>query len=287
MNEKTLEIWHIYSDGTKSDIPFGTEEEKCFVWNSIALCAWQSEIVLLVVDINDTHFHLLAKGNPADITFFQNRIRQRLHRHFRMQGKREKIYLSCDRIQTRTEILSKFMYVYRNCMDFYKKLPGEYPWGCGNLYFSEKRFFHKGKRIMDLSFREYRYYFKTHKQLPKDWLCDPTGRILPECFIDYEYVENLFGSARAFIAFLYVRKEDEIAQKQNINRVYMENRSIQDLRRIANELSSSINGRMLEKSSLSQRLAIATYMIRQGLSGKSASLAKALYLKQEDLHHLI
>ena len=31
------------------------------------------------------------------------------------------------------------MYVYRNCLDFYHKLPGEYPWGCGNIYFSEKK----------------------------------------------------------------------------------------------------------------------------------------------------
>ena len=45
---------------------------------------------------------------------------------------------------------------------------------------------------------------------------DEDGRLLPESFVDYEAVERFFRSPRAFIAFLYVRKEDEAAIKQEI-----------------------------------------------------------------------
>lgn len=280
-------IWHIYSDGTRSDIPFGREQDKCYVWNSIAICAWQSDVTLLVVTVNDTHFHLLCEGTAHAVSYFQDRLRQRLHRNLRKQGKNETIFLSCDKVEERTAILAKFMYVYRNCLDFYNKLPGEYPWGCGNIYFSEKKRFYKGTELSDLSYREYREYFMTHKKLPDEWRCDAIGRILPECFIDYESVERLFGSVRAFIAFLYVRKEDESALRQEVNKTYMEQRNIMDLRRIGNELSLSRHSRQLAHTSLAERLYIASQMIRQGISGKNASLAKALYLLPEDLKHLL
>ena len=284
MEKESTTIWHLYSDGMRSDIPFGTEEAKCFAWNSIAICAWRENVTLLVITINDTHFHLLAEATPVRIGKFKDLLKQRLHRHM---GKSDAIHLSCDRTDDRTSALARFMYVYRNCLDFYHKLPGEYPWGCGNIYFSEKRDFYKGTKIKNLSYRVFRSIFRTHYPLPAEWVCDEKGKILPECFIDIQRVETLFGSVRAFIAFLYVRKEDEMAMKQLINRNYLEHRSILDLRRMGNELSRRIHGRHLEKLSLEQRIGIAARMIRQGQAGKNASLAKALFLKPEDLQFLL
>ena len=39
MDEGIKDIWHVYSDGTRADIPFNTEEDKLFAWNSVAVCA--------------------------------------------------------------------------------------------------------------------------------------------------------------------------------------------------------------------------------------------------------
>ena len=110
---------------------------------------------------------------------------------------------------------------------------------------------------------------------------------MPESFIDMDTVERLFGSVRAFIAFQYVRKEDEAAMKQEINRQYMEQRTIEDLRRIGNRYSINYCGRRLAAASLEVRLKVAGRMLKERLSGKSASLAKALYLKPEDLTWLL
>lgn len=285
MNETM--IWHIYSDGTRADIPFGTENHKLFSWNSLAICSWQADVRILVATINDTHFHLLALGRESDKDYFLDRLKQRLHRYFRQNGRRERLYISADWISQREDQLSLFMYVYRNCLDFYRKLPGEYPWGSGNLYFSERQHFYEGTAISDLTDIEKRLYFHTRLKIPGSWMCDAIGRILPESFIDYRLAEELFGTPRTFIGFLYKRKEDEAWQKQQINQRYLESRTIEDLRRVGNDASRKIYGRQLVSISFDQRLKIAARIIREGLAGKNASLAKALYLKPEDLTHLL
>ena len=124
-------------------------------------------------------------------------------------------------------------------------------------------------------------------KLPEEWTVDTDGRIMPDCFIDYASVEQLFISVRSFIAFLYVRREDEAALKQEIHRNYLESRSIQDLRRIGNEYCVQACGKTLVKVNVRVRLAIAAKMIRDGIAGRSASLAKALLLKPDDLTLLI
>ena len=103
----------------------------------------------------------------------------------------------------------------------------------------------------------------------------------------YVSVEQLFVSVRSFIAFLYVRREDEVTLKQEIHRNYLESRSIQDLRRIGNEHCVQACGKTLVKVNVRVRLAIAATMIREGIAGRSASLAKALLLKPEDLNLLV
>ena len=277
MEEEFTDIWHIYSDGTKADIPFDTDKEKTFAWNSVAICAEIAGVTVLVSTVNDTHLHTLVRGEEKKALLFKRVLRQRLARLS------DRIYFAVSRINDRKDALSKFMYVYRNCLDFYRKMPGEYRWGSGNIYFSELGLRAASSRMGDLSLREQYRFFKTRMKLPEDWLIDAEGRILPESFIDYVYVELLFRSVRTFIAFLYVRREDEAAMKQEIHRSYLESRSIQDLRRIGNEYCVNACGKTLVKVDIRIRLAIAAKMIREGISSRSASLAKALLLKPDDL----
>ena len=129
--------------------------------------------------------------------------------------------------------------------------------------------------------------FRTRMKLPEEWMVDTYGRIQPDSFIDFVFVEQLFVSVRSFIAFLFVRREDEAALKQEIHRNYLESRSIQDLRRIGNEYCVQTCGKTLVKADVRVRLAIAAKMIREGIAGRSASLAKALLLKPADLTLLI
>ena len=282
-SKKDMEsVWHVYSDGTRTDIPFNTEEDKVYAWNSVAVSALIAGVRILVSTVNDTHFHTLAVGEELHAERYRRILKQRLSRRF------ANIFLTCDLIPSRDEILSKFMYVYRNCLDFYKNLPGEYPWGAGHLYFSELSHSIRGREISELTVREQRSLFVTRHPLPPHWRYDPVSlRILPENFIDFRYVENLFGTVRAFIAFQYVRKEDEAAMKQEVHRHYLESRTIQDLRRIGNRYAKNYCGHTLTGSPLNIRLKVASRMLKEGLSGRSPSLAKALLLQPDDLRFLV
>lgn len=281
MDEGIKDIWHVYSDGTRADIPFFSDEDKTFAWNSVAICAERAGVRVLVSTVNDTHLHVLARGEKDRILKFKVILQQRLARRY------SRIHFASNEVRTRKEAMSKFMYVYRNCLDFYKKMPGEYRWGSGNIYFSELSRRPPASRLGVMSLREQYRCFNTRTKLPEDWLVDAGGRILPECYIDYVYVEQLFKSVRTFIAFLYVRREDETAMKQEVHRNYLESRSIQDLRRIGNEYCASVCGKTLVKVDVRIRLAIAARMIRDGIAGRSASLAKALLLKPDDLKILV
>jgi hypothetical protein len=283
IDEAVEDIWHVYSDGTRTDIPFDTDEDKLFAWNSVAVCAEIAGVQVWVSTVNDTHLHTLVKGAEARVKRFRIVLQQRLQTRFPGQG----IYFDCNPVKTHDEVLIKFMYVYRNSLDFFKKLPGEYAWGSGNIYFSEKRHFYKGRLIKDLSVRERRRLFHTKIPLPEHWMCDYDGKILPESFIDYEAVELFFRSVFTFIAFMHIKKDDEARLKQQIHSRYLESRSIQDLRRLGNEICVRRCGKKLSKASLQTRLKVAVEMLRRGLSCRSASLAKALILKPQDLELLV
>ena len=283
MDELIEDMWHVYSDGTRADIPFNTDEDKVYAWNSVAVCAEIAGVRVWVATVNDTHLHTLVKGKEPCVKRFRIVLQQRLQTWFPGQG----IYFTYDPVKTRDEVLTKFMYVYRNCLDFFRNLPGEYAWGSGHIFFSEKRHFFKGHRISDMSVREQRRLFHTKLPLPSHWVCDYEGKILPESFIDYEAVEQLFRSVFTFIAFMHIRKDDETRMKQQIHKRYLESRSIQDLRRMGNQICVDVCGRKLSKAPFQARLDVAARMLRRGLSGRTASLAKALLLKPEDLQWLV
>ena len=280
MEQEVTDIWHVLSDGTRADIPFGTEQEKILAWNSIAICAYTTGVRVLVVTINDTHLHTLVRGTREQAEPFRFSLQQRLC-YF---NREDNIIVDCQAANTRTEALSKFMYVFRNSLDFRRLLPGNYSWGSGNIYFAELE--GRGTKLSEYSYREQFRMLRTRKKLPQEWRVDVNGRILPESFIDIEGVEGLFGSPQAFLAFQYVRKHDETAMKNEIYRNYREQRSIEELRMIGNRYSVNYCGRRLKSAAFEIRLKVAGRMLNEHLSGKSASLATALYLKLEDLNWL-
>ncbi len=61
-SEIVRDYWHLYSDGKRADIPFLTDEDKVYCRNAVAICAWRQGITILVVTVNDTHFHLIGLG---------------------------------------------------------------------------------------------------------------------------------------------------------------------------------------------------------------------------------
>lgn len=290
IEETVNDYWHIYSDGKRADIPFLTDEDKVYARNSVAICAFQCGVTILAVTINDTHLHAVARAPEERVMRYKENLRNRLYSYHKKGGHPERIgsglYLACDSIPTRTKLKQKIIYVLRNCLDFFPFLPGEYPWGSGNIYFARSEI-GRGKPLYDYSRREQILILRTNTMLPQDWRIDGQGSITPPSFVDYRQVESIFVTVRAFIAFLFVRKEDEEAMKREVGRTYLEYRKMEDLRQTGNRLSQNICKHNLRMAPFEVRLKIASRMIRDRLAVKSESLAKALYLRQEDLERLV
>lgn len=283
MNNRSY--YHIYSDGGRADIPFGSEEDKIFAMNSVAIGAYVTDATVLALEVNDTHLHSVVLSPDGEKT--RREIQRRQTRHFIAEGRKdvlgEGLFLSCDLLNTREDVLTRVIYTFRNCMDFYRKTPWNYEWGVGNLYFADENNILRGKPLNRLSFREQYSQLHTSIKLPQHWEIDGKGLLTPASYVDYHHVEKLFGSPRAFLAFLYVRKEDEQQMKQLFNRRYLDNISIEDLRSKAKRACENYYGKSLARASVVERLNIASRMIRAGEATKSESLAKAVYLDKDDL----
>lgn len=286
-NESVKGFWHVYSDGKQADIPFYSDEDKIFAINSIAIVALSTGVKVLCVNVNDTHLHVIVYGENGEL--FTSCLKRRLMKYFKSTGQEYKVgkglFLSCDEITQRKEALAKIIYTFRNCMDFFRFMPWEYRFGSGNVYFTEKKI--AGRPVANLTYRERRALFHTNIDLPDNWLADNYGMLIPGSFMDVKTVENLFGSPRAFLAFLYVRREDEQIMKQQFHSNYLENRRIQDWREKGNKLCNSYFGKSLRAVDIRSRLKVAAKMLKSRDGFKGESFAKALYLKKEDLDWLL
>lgn len=275
--------WHVYSDGIQADIPFCSDEDKIFALNSVAIVAFCTGMTVLCVVVNDTHLHAVLYGTRG--LECKDELRRRLIVYLRHKGKGDKLFFACDEITERRELLSKIIYTFRNCLDFYRKVPWEYRFGPGNVYFAEPK--ENGKALGELSVRGKKALFHTNVKLPDSWRVDNDGMLVPASFMDIRHVENLFATPKAFLAFLYVRREDEQTMKQQLHVRYLEERRIQDMRERGNKLSNSYFGKSLMKLDINCRLHVASKMIKEGTGFKSDSFAKALYLKPQDLDNLL
>ena len=282
------DYYHIYSNGTRADILFPGDEEKVYAVNSLAIGSNTCEVKVLVFIINDTHFHLITYGSQEDVSNYTVYLKARISKFLICKRQNRSalgagFQITSDPIKDRDECLRKFMYVYRNCLDFYNGAPWTYPWGIGNILFNPSLSPMTGSRIGDLSIRVQREKFGVRDKLPSGWRYDDRGMILPISFVDTSTVMQLFGSVRAFLAFLFVRKEDEQAMKQQVYSRQIEMRSLEDLRKLASEYAAKLYKKSLRACLVAEKLQLARLMIKDKVAVKSVSLMKALYLRGEDL----
>ena len=285
MEDKVRAYWHVYSDGKRADIPFGTDDDKIYAMNAIPIAAYHSDMEVICLEVNDTHLHTIVKGKNVD--GFRTGLKKRLTTRIKRKDDYPSggIFLAANNIITRDELLVKIIYTYRNCLDFYRGAPWDYRWGVGNLYFAQRKT--EGTAMEDLPVRMRRELFNIKQDLPGSWRVDEYGMILPSSYIDAERVERLFGSIRAFLAFLHVKKDEELRLKQVFSSNYIEQRSIQDIRERANRTAHKRYGIALRDLDFNSRLEIASSMLRSRTATRSESLAKAVFLKKDDLERLL
>lgn len=232
--------------------------------NLIAVTAYENDVRILMIQIMSTHFHLIASGQPADCARFTGSLTRKLRIFIIRGGKkeliREGLKVSMDPIWTENELKNKIIYVYRNAIAAgYPFAPWEYEWGPGNILFINHETAAKiGKPLSEFGVMVQRSLFRTKDKLPQHWRCDEEGMILPHSYLDWERVEKLFRSVRAFVAFLHQKRDQETILDAECARNMTTRLSESRLREEAKErLSSLFSRQSFSKASFEERTALA------------------------------
>lgn len=283
---KVKDCFHIYSDGTRLSVLFETDEDKVFCLNRIAIISEMYGIRVLCPIVMDTHFHIVVMGKSEQVHKLIIQLKRQLAMYFNGSGRshliKDGIWIEFEPILDNIELMQKIIYVFRNDLDAGGAyLPEDYPWGAGALFFHEERDGAGGFKISSLSLNERRRLFNTRSRIPDGWMCDRRGMILPQCYIDYRFVMNLFGSPRRFLAFLFVRKKDLAEMDENNARSFIERRRDSELHRDAEVESQSAFGSRVHKLSQAQKLELAKILWQKKKTLSRKQLARAVQMDPE------
>lgn len=261
--QKIFDCFHVYSDGTRHEVLFETEEDCVFGMNLLAVVAFQCGLTILCLEIMKTHFHIILRGDPASIQKFKGEVKRRLTKYFRQTGRTEitqtEICIEAESIASADELRAKIIYVFRNCTEAgFQLMPEDYSWGPGHAYFHKKTA--KYKRVSSLSYREQCRMFRTRVKLPGYWEFDYRGLLIPASYLDLNYFQKLFPSPHLYFAFLNVKKRDLAQMEADDARPFLERKDEDALRKEIGQYSKKQYGLPVNQLPESEKVAIATRM---------------------------
>ena len=229
---------HVYSDGTNVTALFTEKEDKHRILDMLAITALETGVKILVAEVMTTHFHSIVSGRDQNRERFKDSTKRKLQNWISRRGLKAcvegELRLSNDPIKDEDELKGKIMYVYRNSLCAGIMLvPWRYEGGPGDIYFIDHaKESLKGKPVSGLSVNKRRELFHTLKELPATWRYDEEEqRLLPHSYMDWQRVERLFRTLRAFIAFMAQKKDREVKYDMECAAGAIEKASEKDLRK--------------------------------------------------------
>ena len=229
---------HVYSDGTNVTALFTEKEDKHRILDMLAITALETGVRILVAEVMTTHFHSIVSGHDQNRERFKDSTKRKLLNWISRKGLKTcvegELRLSNDPIKDEDELKGKIMYVYRNSLCAGIMLvPWKYEGGPGDIYFidhAEESL--KGEPVSGLSVNKRRELFHTLKELPAGWRYDEEEhRLLPHSYMDWQRVERLFKTLRAFVAFMAQKKDLEVKYDLECAAGAIEKASEKDLRK--------------------------------------------------------
>ena len=258
------DCYHVYSDGTGRSVLYETRKDKVYGMNLIAIDAHICQVSVLCLVVEDTHFHLVCRGRRADILRYMDMLKEQTHRYFKSTGRPEYIgegiCISYGPIADDQELMRKIIYVMRNPVEAgYPYLPTEYHWGVGHIFFEDpENIVQEGIRLGSLSNRQMYKTMHTRASLPPEWRIDEEGRIDPRCYVDVDYVvKELFMTPKRFLAFMYVRKKDQVDIEMDLRMRDLSRHDDASLRDVAAEMAEACFGKDVGSLTPQERLVVA------------------------------
>lgn len=203
-NEK--KVWLVTTDHLEDSLWFRDNEDFKVGMNYVAVQVALSKVTVLAFILMSNHVHFILYGTREEVLAFIHAYKMRCSRHLRNKyGLKETLRrngVDVREIPLEEDTLERTIaYVQMNCVAAnICSHPSQYSWGCGNAFFSAAQ--PGGTRLGDISARSKRRLLHCAVDLPDGWGMGSEGYILPECYLNVKYVEELFRTPRRMNFFL-------------------------------------------------------------------------------------
>lgn len=175
--------------------------------NHVAIQAASSNVIILAFILMSNHLHFIVYGRWEDVLAFINGLKSRYSNYlYHKYGRKEFLRrngVDIREIPEEDEAMERAIaYVHMNCVAAnICSNATQYPWGTGSIFFSAVK--RKGTPLGEMSVRARRKHLHSESSiLPPDWILGENGYILPESYVNINYVETLFRSPKRMNYFL-------------------------------------------------------------------------------------
>lgn len=175
--------------------------------NFLAIIAFQSKVTVLAFILMSNHLHIIVQGEYDDVVLFMEKLKgyhsRYLHKKYGFKEYLRRSGVDIQEIENRNESIERAVaYVQMNCVAAnICSHPTQYQWGTGNLFFNPTKT--SSISLEDLSKRKrIKLLHSCTNTIPLDWKIGKEGYILPESYVNREYVESLFRTPSRMDFFL-------------------------------------------------------------------------------------
>ena len=206
--------FHVCSDGNYASVLFRNETDFKAAMNRVAVCALLCRVVIVAFVLMDNHFHFVLRCRSGDdgLKFagtFKRLTGKYNHDEYGENKSMHRVPVKVIPVEGGDYLKTLIGYVIKNPTKARKEMFYDYPWGTGGLYFRAAPKHEDAFCVREMSDDAVRKICRTRVKLPSEWRI-ANGFILPENYVDVEFVERLYKTTRAFMAFLSLNKDDVI-----------------------------------------------------------------------------
>lgn len=281
--ETIVDIFHVYSDGMRTDSLF--LDDKAFVagMNAVAICSLKCKAEILCFCLMDNHVHFILNGTRAECSDFI--IRYKTWYAKWRGGLQEDMRIGMKAIETQDYLMSAIAYVLRNPIAAgFPYVASDYKWSTASLYFRE---FRKctGRKISGIGLMKRRELFSTRQEFPDDWTVNDEGMIWPGHYVRYETVNGLYRNIKRFMYYMSATQETMVSESLGMTELVV--LPDKELRQTASGLSNEMFAKeKIVSLSVSERLLLAKRLKRQfGCSTKQ--IARVVHLELHCLQEFL
>lgn len=205
---------HLYTSPLETDLLMEDDEDRTIILNLVALVSRKTGAEVLAYALMNNHIHLVLRADEVLGRILFETLHKRVARYLATRnraGCMKKVTYGITPITSLKQFRDEVAYVIRNPFVAREDVNlFAYRWCSGYLYFNNFLSQTAGKPAEKLSYRERRTITRSSSEKVPPGFRTVGTLILPESFVNYQLVEQLFVSARQFLYWALKNLEAQI-----------------------------------------------------------------------------